>query len=77
MISEAGWILSNCHPYSTYSVRQACANSVDPVQTPQNAASDLGLLCLPLSSIHSQVVKGLVEEKFKVKSKGCGCEYLG
>ena len=28
--------------------RQACANSVDPDQTPQNAASDLGLHCLPL-----------------------------
>ena len=25
------------------------ANSVDPDQTPQNAASDLGLHCLPMS----------------------------
>ena len=25
------------------------ANSVDPDQTPQNAASDLGLYCLPMS----------------------------
>ena len=25
------------------------ANSVDPDQTPQNAASDLGLNCLPMS----------------------------
>ena len=27
---------------------QAWANSVDPDETPQNAASHLGLLCLPL-----------------------------
>ena len=31
-----------------YSDRQAWANSVDPDQTPQNAASDLGLPCLSL-----------------------------
>ena len=34
--------------YPTYSDRQAWANSVDPDQTPQNAASDLGLHRLPL-----------------------------
>ena len=27
------------------------ANSVDPDQTPQNAASDLGLHCLPMSNL--------------------------
>ena len=32
--------------YPKYSDRQACANSVDPDQTPQNAASDQGLRCL-------------------------------
>ena len=31
-----------------YSDRQAWANSVDPVETPQNAASHQGLHCLPL-----------------------------
>ena len=30
-----------------YRVRYAFANSVDPDQTPQNAASDQGLHCLP------------------------------
>ena len=34
--------------YFTYSERQAWANSVDPDQAPQNAASDQGLHCLPL-----------------------------
>ena len=29
--------------------KQACANNVDPDQTPQNAASDQGLHCLQLS----------------------------
>ena len=46
-------------PYSTYSDRQTWTNSVDPDQTPQNAASDQGLHCLPLTqqfSIHSRVV---------------------
>ena len=33
--------------YSKYSDRQSGANSVDPDQTPHNAASDLGLHCLP------------------------------
>ena len=32
--------------YSKYSDRQVRANSVDPDQTPQNAASDQGLHCL-------------------------------
>ena len=34
--------------YHMYSDRQACANSIDPDETPQNAASHLGLHCLPL-----------------------------
>ena len=47
-------------PYFTYSERHACANSVDPDQTPQNAASDQGLHCLPPTHqfyIHLQVIK--------------------
>ena len=43
-----------------FSGRQAWANRVDPDQTPQNAASDQGLHCLPLNQqfyIHSQVIK--------------------
>ena len=35
------------HICSKYWDRQAWANSVDPDQTPQNAASDQGLHCLP------------------------------
>ena len=34
--------------YPKYSDRQASANSVDPDQTPHNAASDQGLRCLIL-----------------------------
>ena len=34
--------------YHMYSDRQARANSIDPDETPQNAASHLGLHCLPL-----------------------------
>ena len=34
--------------YYKYLDIQACANSVDPDQTPQNAASDQGLHCSPL-----------------------------
>ena len=34
--------------YHMYSDRQAWANSLDPEETPQNAASRLGLHCLPL-----------------------------
>ena len=46
--------------FSTFSARQAGANSVDPDQTPQNATSDQDLYCLPLTQVfyaHSQVVK--------------------
>ena len=38
---------SNCPICSKFSDKQAYANSVDPDQTPQNAASDQGLHCLP------------------------------
>ena len=34
--------------HSTYSDSQILATSVDPDQTPKNAASDQGLHCLPL-----------------------------
>ena len=34
--------------YRMYSDRQAWANSVDPDETPQNAASHQGLHCFPL-----------------------------
>ena len=34
--------------YRMFSDRQARANSVDPDETPQNAASHQGLYCLPL-----------------------------
>ena len=36
-----------CHIYPNNSDGQACANSADPDQTPQYAASDLDLHCLP------------------------------
>ena len=36
------------HNNLKYWDRQACANSVDPDQMPQNAASEQGLHCLPL-----------------------------
>ena len=39
---------ANYRNYLTYGHRYACANSVDPDQTPQNAASDQGLHCFPL-----------------------------
>ena len=56
-----------------YSDRQTLANSVDPDQTPQNAASDQGLpICHSFSNFthsHSQL-NGLVDEKYRVKSKG-------
>ena len=42
-------VLPYYRTYSTYSERQAKANSVDLDQTPQNAASDQDLHCLPLT----------------------------
>ena len=53
-------ILLYYRTYSTYSDKQAWANSVDPNQTPQNAASYQGLHCLPLTQqfhTHEQVSK--------------------
>ena len=48
------------HVYPNYSDRQAYANSVDPDQTPQNAATEQGLHCLPLNkeiTTHQYIVK--------------------
>ena len=36
------------HSYAEYLVRKVRANIVDPDQTPLNAASDVGLQCLPI-----------------------------
>ena len=44
----AGLVWSNYRTFITYLDRQVWANSVGPDQTPQNAASDQGLHCLPL-----------------------------
>ena len=47
-------------PCFMYSDRHNLTNIVDPDQTPQNAASDQGLHCLPLIQqfyTHSQTVK--------------------
>ena len=49
-----------CHINTRYLDRQDCANRVDPDQTPQDAASDQGLHCLPLIQqlkTHLKVVK--------------------
>ena len=51
-----------------YSDRQTLSYSVDPDQTPQNAASDEGLHCLPLiQQFYSQAAKKDVEENCKIK----------
>ena len=47
-------------PYLLYVFEQTSANSIDPNQTPQNAASDQDLHCLPLIQqfyTYSQAVK--------------------
>ena len=54
--------LCNCHwlPYLPYLHRQAQSNSVDLDKTPEYAAADQGLHCLPLIqkfSKHPQVIK--------------------
>ena len=49
--------------YSKYSNRIACANSVDPDQTPQNAASDQVYTVCHSSSTHQREVK---TELFKI-----------
>ena len=61
--------------YSTFPNRLALANNVDPDQTPQNTASDQCIQCLPLTinnfaHIRRYTVNALVEEKYKVKSRG-------
>ena len=50
MIFEVGVALIKNRTYSMYSDRQALANSENPDQTPQYAASDQGLHCLHSSS---------------------------
>ena len=45
--------------YPKYWNRQSWANSVDPDQTPQNAASDQGLHCLPLIQQQLNMISGL------------------
>ena len=52
-------------PYFMYLNRQAWANSVDPDQTLQNAASDQGLHCHPV--LHTFTGSELIEEKYKIK----------
>ena len=47
MCRETESSLGDYDSYPKYWARQAFANSVDPDQTPQNAASDQGLHCLP------------------------------
>ena len=42
------WLITIYRIYHMYSDRQAWASSLDPDETPQNAASHLGLHCLPL-----------------------------
>ena len=60
-----------------YSDKQACANSLDSDQTPQNAASDQGLHCLPITDkfyTHSQEIKRTCWREVQDKEQG---EYLG
>ena len=42
-------------------VRQASANSVDPDETPQNAASHQGLYCLPLIQLFFEIIDQLID----------------
>ena len=48
------------------------ANSVDPDQTPQNAASDLGLHCLPMSLLreNATITKQSLPEAPKEEGTG-------
>ena len=52
-----------------YLVRQAWANSVDPDETPQNAASHQDLHCFPLIQLFLDITLGskLYLFKFKIK----------
>ena len=52
--------------------RRTWANSVDPDQTPQNAASDLGLHYLPLI----QQFKAQQYEAFKVDNYAKQCDWI-
>ena len=53
--------------YSKYSNTRAGANSVDPDQTPQNAASDQGQHCLHLSTaLDTSTVSKM---QFKIQDK--------
>ena len=57
-----------------YFDRQAWANSVDPDQTPQNAASDQGLRCLSLNQQFLETSKSNLRDSFKIKySKELWC----
>ena len=47
--------VSDGSSYLKYSNRKVKANSLDPNQTPQNAASDPGLYCLPHPAIQTLV----------------------
>ena len=63
--------LSNCFRiYPKYPARLTLANSVDPDQTPQNAASDQGLHRLPLIQKYLNARTGSKMDRF---SKEIGC----
>ena len=59
--------------YPIYSDRQVCANSVDPEQTPQNAASDQGLHFLPLIQWFLDIPKGSKVEMFSFGTDVARC----
>ena len=60
-----------------YLDRQAWANSLDPGETPQNAASHLGLHCLPLIQQFLDTTSGSTGKLYLFKfqnmygNKGC------
>ena len=54
--------------YHMYSDRQAWANNLDPDETPQNAASHLGLHCLPLIQQFLDTTLGSELYWFKLKN---------
>ena len=51
-----------------YLVRYACANSVDPDETPQNATSHQGLHCLPFIQLLDTTL-GITLYLFRFKIK--------
>ena len=77
MISEGVDLIILPYLLDTHSERQTWVNSVDPYQTPQNAASDQGLHSLPLVQQFYAIIgsKMVLLKKYKVKSKEC--KYLG